>query len=529
MASDRIPSGIEGLDKLIEGGFPRGSLILLSGSPGVGKTVFAASFVCKGVQLGETGVYASLCEDKETLLRNLSRHLRWDYRRCVEEGAKEAEVEGKTEEDTKGEAKAKAKCVFLDFAVMRGEGVAAILDSILDSVRRFGARRLVIDSISALVQGIEDKAEMRILLQAVLRKIVRREGCTALLISEEGISLEGRDSFRGALFGAGVGGFVADGLIRLGSLQFDGRPLRELEIVKLRGTRLQERMALYTLEGGFIVFPPSEFELESAPWTTFSESPHQRRGETGARPKPPLRFEAREDPPWGFSTGCQDLDALLGGGYRKGYKVLLEVAGNVSTLQYHTILRPTVANFMAKGRGVIVIPSSGVDSRIIRQRLAEVGFTDEEMAGLLRICTLRMLGSSSTEPYVIPFDGKDIMEDYRAYLSLEEGLLKERKGPVLSISGIDFPIANYGVQAAMAIWHLDATRIRERGALGILIAKPGYEKVSKTLGAIADVHLKLAREHGALILYGVKPRTNICVFEVDFSRGYALPRLTPVV
>lgn len=504
MPSDRIPSGIEGLDRLIEGGFPKGSLILLSGGPGVGKTVFAASFICKGVQLGEVGVYASLCEDEETFFTNLSRHLGRDCRGCLGREGAGAKLE------------AKGRCVFLDFAVMKGDGVASILDSIVDAVRKFGARRLVIDSLTALTQAMEEKFDARIVLQAVLGRIARREGCTALLISEEGAPIHYRRS--GASAWNGVEGFVADGLIRLRSFEFQGRPMRDMEIVKLRGTRLPERKLLYTLEGGFMAFPPSEFELERA-----------GRGGRSERLGPPIRFEAIDDPPWGFSTGSEDLDTLLGGGYGSGAKVLLEVAKNVSTLQYHMILRPTVANFLAKGRGVLIIPSAGVDERIIRQRLAEVGFTDAELAGLLRICALKSLAPFPAEPYVVPFEGKNLEEDYRTYLSLEGELMRKGKGPVLSISGIDLLIANYGPEAAMAMWNLDATRIREHGALGILIAKAGYEKVSRTLGAIADVHLKLAREHGAPILYGVKPRTGIYVLGADFSRGYGLPKLVPIV
>ncbi|NHV46006.1 MAG: hypothetical protein HA493_05185 [Candidatus Verstraetearchaeota archaeon] len=37
---ERVHSGIYGLDEVIEGGFPRGSLIIVAGNPGTGKTVF---------------------------------------------------------------------------------------------------------------------------------------------------------------------------------------------------------------------------------------------------------------------------------------------------------------------------------------------------------------------------------------------------------------------------------------------------------------------------------------------------------
>jgi len=63
LSKGQVPTGVDGLDQLIEGGFQRGSLILLAGNTGTGKTVFGAKFLCKGVDLGETGVYVSFAED----------------------------------------------------------------------------------------------------------------------------------------------------------------------------------------------------------------------------------------------------------------------------------------------------------------------------------------------------------------------------------------------------------------------------------------------------------------------------------
>lgn len=43
--TERIPTGIPGLDDLIEGGFIPGSVILLTGQTGTGKTVFGTQFL----------------------------------------------------------------------------------------------------------------------------------------------------------------------------------------------------------------------------------------------------------------------------------------------------------------------------------------------------------------------------------------------------------------------------------------------------------------------------------------------------
>lgn len=71
---ERVPTGIEGLDELIEGGFPRGSLILLAGNPGTGKTIFGMQFLYRGAKnYGEKGIYVSFSESKEVISHNMSK------------------------------------------------------------------------------------------------------------------------------------------------------------------------------------------------------------------------------------------------------------------------------------------------------------------------------------------------------------------------------------------------------------------------------------------------------------------------
>ena len=43
--TERVPTGVHGLDKLIEGGFPKGRSILVTGEPGTGKSIFCLQFL----------------------------------------------------------------------------------------------------------------------------------------------------------------------------------------------------------------------------------------------------------------------------------------------------------------------------------------------------------------------------------------------------------------------------------------------------------------------------------------------------
>ena len=60
--TQRVTSGIKGLDPLIEGGFPKGRSILVTGEPGTGKTIFALQFLAEGLARGEKCIFVTADE-----------------------------------------------------------------------------------------------------------------------------------------------------------------------------------------------------------------------------------------------------------------------------------------------------------------------------------------------------------------------------------------------------------------------------------------------------------------------------------
>ena len=347
--TERVSTGVEGLDFLVNGGFPKGSLILVAGNPGTGKTILSAQFLYKAIVEGEENcIYMSFAEDRRTFYQNMM-NFNFDFEKLEEMG----------------------RFKFLDLTAVRERGVSFVLDLILNEINRMKAGRLVIDSFSAMAQAFEKPIDARIVIHLILSRIIRQLGCTTMMVVEVPT---GRRRI-----GLEIEEFIADGILMLRAGEIDGRLLRDVEILKLRGTPLPEKKAVFTLKGGFNVFPP------------FKARPIRER----------KRFEPVPDPPDMFSTGVPEMDEMLGGGLPKGSSVLLEIDGPVSTFQYHLILNPIPWNFLVKGRGVIVIPSSGVDYNIVKRRAMEGGLTVEECNRLLRVCVAR--NSVKEEAFKLPF------------------------------------------------------------------------------------------------------------------------------
>jgi circadian clock protein KaiC len=72
VSSNRVSSGVPRLDTMLDGGYYRGSGVLISGAPGTAKTTLAGSFLVEGAAEGERGLYVSFDEAASQIIRNLS-------------------------------------------------------------------------------------------------------------------------------------------------------------------------------------------------------------------------------------------------------------------------------------------------------------------------------------------------------------------------------------------------------------------------------------------------------------------------
>src|SRR6056297_599808 len=76
---EKVPTGINGLDEALYGGFPVGTVAIISGGPGCGKTLIGAEYLYYGMtKCQEPGIYVSLGESKEEFYAN-TRPFGWNF------------------------------------------------------------------------------------------------------------------------------------------------------------------------------------------------------------------------------------------------------------------------------------------------------------------------------------------------------------------------------------------------------------------------------------------------------------------
>jgi len=203
--TNRVPTGIAGLDDMIEGGFPRGCLILVAGSPGSGKTIASAHFLYHGAKnVDENGIYVSFAERREFFLDNMKR-FGLDFETLESQG----------------------RFKFLDVMTTREETVSSTLGMVLREVSEINAKRLVIDSFTAMAQSFKRRIDARIILH-LIDKLMRQTGCTTLLLVELPTGSK--------TLGLGFEEFVADGILLFETIDEKEGIRKRAVIRKMRGT-----------------------------------------------------------------------------------------------------------------------------------------------------------------------------------------------------------------------------------------------------------------------------------------------------
>ena len=158
---DRVKSGIEGLDEMLEGGIPKSHMVVIMGSFGTGKTTMGIQFLNQGLKEGEKGIYISLEEDEKSILDD-AKAFGWDLKPHL---------------DAKRLALVKLEPTDAKTTVTR------VGKELPDFIKSFGATRIVIDSVSLLNMLFENEHDKRVMLFN-LTQLIKKTGATCIMTAE---------------------------------------------------------------------------------------------------------------------------------------------------------------------------------------------------------------------------------------------------------------------------------------------------------------------------------------------------------
>jgi len=226
----KIPTGIEGLDRILGGGLPKREIYLVQGEPGTGKTVFGLQFLLAGRDRGEVGLYITLTQRESDLEDTAASH-GWSL-----EGLHIHQLSGAT-----------ARGRMADQALFPAAEVelTEVMAEVMAVVERVRPARVVFDAIAELRLLAADSTRFQHQLFA-LRERFADSGAAVVFLDTRPEGPATRELEH-----------IAHGVILLDHcLTRFGNAQRRLRVLKMRGMAYSEGLHDCRIQtGGFVVFP----------------------------------------------------------------------------------------------------------------------------------------------------------------------------------------------------------------------------------------------------------------------------------
>jgi len=238
--TSRTPTGIPGLDEILNGGIPRGRVVLVVGGPGTGKTILATQFLYNGIKTyGENSVFVSLDESKEHYYSEMAK-FGWNLAQ-LEKERKFTFIDASPIRSIPGEVKVGKMTIG-----KREFSMLSLIEAVKASVKGIDAQRIAVDPIASLVFQYPELVQRRNAVLDLMEAMVGT-GATCMLSSElRAVGLERAVQLEE---------YLAHGVVILQTLQVGRSLVRVIQVEKMRETPVDMQPRPYKIsETGIEVF-----------------------------------------------------------------------------------------------------------------------------------------------------------------------------------------------------------------------------------------------------------------------------------
>ena len=251
----RLPSGVRGLDTILDGGFLRGGLYIIQGTPGTGKTTLANQICFHHIATGERALYTTLLAEYHVrMMQHMGGMSFFDASKIPDQLS------------------------YLNgFGTLREAGYRGLRDLVRREIASHQATVLILDGFATAQRSSPDEQDFNEFVHE-LQGIAMATDCTMFLLSSAERVKETPEYT------------IVDGIVELSDQLAGWSSESMLQVVKLRGTSyLRGRHAFRITRDGLVVYPRIEALL--------ARSAHLDHGAVGT-----------------VSCGVDQLDVMLGGG-----------------------------------------------------------------------------------------------------------------------------------------------------------------------------------------------------------------------
>jgi circadian clock protein KaiC len=229
---ERVKTGIDGLDSMLNGGVPARRHVLLCGGPGCGKTTIGMQYLYHGAKNGENGAFITLEEPAEKILENMkASYTGWtDIDRVI------------------GEKKLEVVKIHPMSSKNPGDSFSNFVDVLQAYITQHNAKRVVVDSATILEMIFEDQGQFRKSMFSLLEMLNNLDSNVIFTVEADSTTREGQKYT--------LEQFIADGVIALYNLPMKEKRINAIEVLKMRGTSHSKSVCpIAFTPNGVVVYP----------------------------------------------------------------------------------------------------------------------------------------------------------------------------------------------------------------------------------------------------------------------------------
>lgn len=249
VSMERVSTGIDSLDTMLDGGYFRGSSVLITGRPGTAKTTLSAAFLAAACDRGERSLFVTFDEDGREVVRNM-HSVGISLESHVDRG-----------------------CLRLDTRWAHTDDISVHLLAIRRLIEHIGARCVALDAVHTLLRTSGDIGAKRNTAEQLLRLVCWCKGrnVTVLATGLSEVPHGAEEASTEMRISTGT-----DVWIQLSYSERGGERNRALNIVKARGiphsnqvrelilTRTGPRLTDVFSAGGEVLMGTQRLEKEAA-------------------------------------------------------------------------------------------------------------------------------------------------------------------------------------------------------------------------------------------------------------------------
>jgi hypothetical protein len=391
---------------------------------------------------------------------------------------------------------------FLDIRLGTG---ASLIQEVIGMVRaQANVRTIVLDTWDGLAKEMNDLERLK--AEKTLASLADSMKVRMIFVSEE----PARTTVD----------YLVDGIIELVRSEHYDRVFRDVEVLKLRGTAIDQHKYLYTLLGGRFAHFPAYVPPSYAKMKRFEPIPDHQRPD-GVY----------------YSFGCSGVDAAFGG-IKKGSVFTIEYTEAVPYSAIRTLELGTIVNFLGLGRSVALTPLPGASEADIEYLVAplvskEAWSNNFALTGVARATKTTNKVSPKNKELAgsVPQDDGFNSEAEDALESVETIKKNSVDGSLLYVESLSMSenVLASDIGQLLEALSLRISRIqRKRSADSMLLLLQSDSLIRSRILSLSSGHARMFVKDRTVLLLGEKPSTQPFVLEHEPDNPL-LPLLTKIV